>query len=221
MLKFFQLLFLIFTTFAYAETQSLSPFQYKAKKFDYLLGMEGLTDELLKEHFELYRGYVNQTNLINQKLSELLNSNKMSAYEYSALKKAYAFEYNGMKLHELYFENISKMRQKNDGLSITAKLNSDFGSYELWEKDFIQTGLTRGIGWVICYFDKTSGKIINSWISSHELGVPIYNNIIIIMDCWEHAYLKDYGIKRVDYLNNFVSHINWKVAEARLQNADK
>ena len=199
MLKFFQLLFMIFMTYASAEAQSLSPFQYKAKKFDYLLGMEGLSDDLLKEHFELYRGYVNQTNLINQKLNDLLNSSKMSAYEYSALKKAYAFEFNGMKLHELYFENISKMREKNDGLSITKKLNSDFGSYELWEKDFIQTGLTRGIGWVISYFDKTSGKIINSWISSHEVGVPIFNDIIIIMDCWEHAYLKNYGIKRVDY----------------------
>jgi superoxide dismutase len=102
--------------------------------------MEGLTDELLKEHFELYRGYVNQTNLINQKLSDLLNSSKMSAYEYSALKKAYAFEFNGMKLHELYFENISNEFIKEDNGYISLNINniSCLGHHSLirWKNNF-------------------------------------------------------------------------------------
>lgn len=190
---------------------------YEAKNFDNLLGLSGFSDQLLKQHFELYQGYVNQTNILDTLLTNLLEAPEMSAAEYSALKKAYAFEYNGMKLHELYFDNLDKSGAIDTASPLYQKIIQSFGSFELWQKDFVQTGLSRGIGWVMCFYDQTTQKLINTWIESHDKGVPIYDDIILIMDCWEHAYLQDYGIKRKDYIQAFMNHIKWSKAQERYQ----
>lgn len=195
---------------------------YIATNFDHLLGIDGFSDKLMLQHFELYKGYVAQTNQLNLLLHNLLNSPDMSAAEYSALKKAYAFEFNGMKLHELFFDNLDKASAVNTESALYQKIVESFSSYEMWQKDFIQTGLSRGIGWVMCFYDKTSKKLINTWIESHDKGTPIFDQIILIMDVWEHAYLQDYGIKRKDYIQTFMKHINWAKAEQRfLEVTDK
>ena len=41
---------------------------YEAKDYSYLIGMEGFSETLLKNHFTLYQGYVTNTN----KLLDLL-----------------------------------------------------------------------------------------------------------------------------------------------------
>src|SRR5215203_174209 len=83
---------------------------YKAKSFD-LSGLTGISDETLAMHFKLYEGYVTNTNTLNEKIAELigggeLDSTKMAAF--SEMRRRYGFEYNGMVLHEYYFENMVK-----------------------------------------------------------------------------------------------------------------
>jgi Fe-Mn family superoxide dismutase len=134
---------------------------------------------------------------------------KIPVLEYSSLKKAYAFEFNGMKLHELYFDNLDKTSILDTQSPFYKKIIEDFGSFEMWKKDFIQTGLSRGIGWVMCFYDAEGKRLLNTWIESHDKGVPIFDNIVLIMDCWEHAYLQDFGISRIDYINTFLKHIRW------------
>ena len=48
---------------------------YAAKDFSKLIGMEGFSETLLKNHFTLYQGYVTNTN----KLQELLGSKAKDA----------------------------------------------------------------------------------------------------------------------------------------------
>jgi len=194
---------------------------YSAKNFDSLLGIKGLSNKLMSAHFELYKGYVNQTNTLNQMINSMITSTTFSKEEFSALKKAYAFEFNGMKLHELFFENLSKNSILDTKSPFYQKILEDFGSYENWKKDFMQTGLSRGIGWVMCFYDKTLNRLINVWIESHDKGVPIFDNIIIIMDCWEHAYLQDFGIRRIDYIQTFVNRINWDIVLNRFNQIKK
>src|ERR1051325_7379767 len=83
---------------------------YKARSFD-LSDLTGISNETLAMHFKLYEGYVAQTNALNEKIAELisggeLDSTKVAAY--SELKRRFGFEYNGMVLHEYYFENMQK-----------------------------------------------------------------------------------------------------------------
>ena len=185
---------------------------YQAKDYSYLIGVEGLSETLLKNHFTLYQGYVNNTN----KLLELLTSKAKDATnpEYAELKRRFGFEFNGMRLHEYYFENLICPTNKPD--TVVKKLADAFGSYEAWEQDFKATGSMRGIGWAILYQDNVTGQLFNQWINEHESGHLAGCKPILVMDVFEHAFMTDYGLKRADYIAAFFKNINWEIVEKRL-----
>ena len=190
---------------------------YTAKDYSNLIGMEGFSETLLKNHFTLYQGYVANTNRLLDSLSTLLKEGKVSTPEYSELKRRMGFEFNGMRLHEYYFNNLGGKGALDESGKLNGKLAADFGSYEDWEKDFKGTGTMRGIGWTILYQDNVTGRLLNLWINEHETGHPAGCLPILVMDVFEHAFITDYGLKRADYIEAFFKNINWSVAESRLQ----
>lgn len=190
---------------------------YKAKDFKNLLGMEGLSDILINNHLGLYQGYVTNTNNVLERLGEMLKGEKTGPGEYAELNRRLGWEFNGMRLHELYFGNLGGNGGLDKSDKLAKKLAEDFGSLEAWEKDFRATGMMRGVGWVILYQDNASGSLINFWINEHDAGHPAGCTPILIMDVWEHAYMTDYGTKRADYIEAFFKNINWKEAGKRLK----
>src|SRR5947209_2039267 len=76
--------------------------QYKAKQWS--LRLEGFSDEQLQQHYKLYQAYVEQANQLLSKIGEFHGS-KLTP-EISELKRRFSFEYDGMKMHELYFDNL-------------------------------------------------------------------------------------------------------------------
>src|SRR6267142_1981670 len=83
---------------------------YKAREFN-LSGLNGISDQTLEMHFKLYEGYVKGTNDLNQRIADILADGVVDQDEmpaYSELKRRLGFEYNGMVLHEYYFENMKK-----------------------------------------------------------------------------------------------------------------
>lgn len=189
---------------------------YEAKNYENLLGTAGFSDQLLKNHFTLYQGYVTNMNKINDSLSAMARADKAGTAEYAEMKRRAGWEYNGMRLHELYFENLNKQGGKADENSLLyKKLAEHFGSFGAWEKDFRATGAMRGIGWVILYFDKIKGNLFNAWINEHDAGHFAGCQPILVMDVFEHAYMIDYNLKKTDYIDAFVKAINWPVAENR------
>src|SRR5688500_16886848 len=128
----------------------ITPQIYKARQFP-LSGLKGISDETLEMHFKLYEGYVTETNKLNERLAEFLKDGQVDQEEfpaYSEITRRLGFEYNGMVLHEYYFDNMKK-----DG-SIDPDRNSAFyraaeagyGSYETWKADFMGIGKMRGVG---------------------------------------------------------------------------
>jgi len=187
---------------------------YQAKDYSHLIGMDGFSETLLKNHFTLYQGYVNNTN----KLSDLLNSQAKDATnpQYAELKRRFGFEFNGMRLHEYYFENLGGKTPLDKVSTVVKKLADAFGSYEAWEQDFKATGAMRGIGWTILYRDNVTGQLFNQWINEHEVGHLAGGTPILVMDVFEHAFMTDYGLKRADYIASFFKNINWPAVEKRL-----
>ncbi|MFC1963078.1 superoxide dismutase [Chloroflexota bacterium] len=190
---------------------------YIAKDYSKLIGMEGFSETLLTNHFTLYQGYVTNTNKLLDTLGQMLKEGKVSAPEYAELKRRMGFEFNGMRLHEYYFENLGITQSLDKSGKLGKKLAEDFGSYEDWEKDFKATGTMRGIGWAILYQDNVSGKFMNQWINEHEVGHPAGCIPVIVMDVFEHAFMLDYGLKRVDYIESFFKNIDWGAVEGRLK----
>ncbi|MCX7831008.1 MAG: Fe-Mn family superoxide dismutase, partial [Acidobacteria bacterium] len=112
---------------------------YTAKDYSYLIGMEGFSETLLKNHFTLYQGYVTNTNKVLEALDAMLKEGKTATPEYAELKRRMGWEFNGMRLHELYFENLGGKNPINKESKLYKKIVEDFGSYENWEKDFRAT----------------------------------------------------------------------------------
>jgi Fe-Mn family superoxide dismutase len=193
---------------------------YKAQTFD-LSGLNGISDGTLAMHFKLYEGYVTNTNLLNEQIAEL-SKNEISAKEmpaFSELTRRLGFEYNGMVLHEWYFGNMMKGGSgdpdKNSAFYKAAA--SSFGSYENWKKQFVAVGKMRGVGWAACYQDPVNGALSNHWITLHEVNNVAGFVPVLIMDVWEHAFIRDYApADRPKYIEAFFSNIDWSACDGRL-----
>ncbi len=190
---------------------------YTAKDYAKLIGIEGFSETLLKNHFTLYQGYVTNTNKALDILDQMLKGDKGATPEFGELKRRLGWEFNGMRLHEYYFENLGGKGPVDKNGRLGKKMSEDFGSYEMWEKDFKATGAMRGIGWVVLYQDINNGRLINFWINEHDVSHPAGCTPLLIMDVFEHAYMLDYGLKKADYIGAFFKNINWPVVEARLK----
>jgi superoxide dismutase, Fe-Mn family len=188
---------------------------YEAQDYSKLKGMPGFSDKALDLHFTLYQGYVKNANLLLDQLQQLSAQNQMQSPAYAELKRRLGWEFDGMRLHELYFGNLGgKEPLKKDG-KLMQRLTENFGSYDNWAADFKATGAMRGIGWVVLYEDPKSGHLMNVWVNEHDVGHLAGGHPLLIMDVFEHAYLPDYGLKRGDYIQAFFQNINWPAVEAR------
>ncbi|RPF49681.1 Fe-Mn family superoxide dismutase [Thermodesulfitimonas autotrophica] len=191
---------------------------YEAKNYEHLLGLEGFSDQLLKNHFTLYQGYVTNTNKLAAILGSLAAAEKTGTPEYAELKRRFGWEFNGMRLHELYFENMTRGGAPLSQTSVLYEaLVREFGSYENWEKEFKGLGLIRGIGWVVLYLDPAGNRLFNTWVNEHDVGHLTGGVPLLVMDVFEHAYLLDYGLKRADYVAAFMKAIDWNVVVGRFK----
>jgi Fe-Mn family superoxide dismutase len=196
---------------------------YKVREFN-LSTLNGISDKTLEMHFKLYEGYVKETNKLTEAIDKFIQDGQVDQEEmpaYSELTRRLGFEYNGMVLHEYYFDNLKTGGGTGDSERTAAfakAAESSFGSYEIWKADFVGIGKMRGVGWAICNQNPANGRLSNHWITLHETGNIAGFDPILVMDVWEHAYLLDYKpAERPKYIEAFFSNINWTTVERRLQ----
>jgi Fe-Mn family superoxide dismutase len=177
-------------------------------------------------HFKLYEGYVKETNNLTERIAKFLEDGKVDQEEmpaYSELTRRLGFEYNGMVLHEYYFENMKKGSTAIDpdrSSAFAKAAEQSFGSYEIWKADFVGIGKMRGVGWAMCYQNPSNGRLSNHWITLHETGNVSGFKPVLVMDVWEHAFLLDYKpAERPKYIEAFFSNIDWEVCNQRVQSA--
>ena len=185
---------------------------YEAKNYEHLLGLSGFSDDLLNNHFGLYNGYVTNTNKALEQMKELPTDSS----SFAEISRRFGWEYNGMRLHELYFGGMGK-----DGGELTEdgalgkKIAQEFGSLDNWRENFLAKGAMRGIGWVILCHDQEEDHLFNVWINEHDMGHLAGAKPLLVMDVFEHAFVLDYGVDRKAYINAFMDAIDWSVVESR------
>lgn len=184
---------------------------YTAIDFSALLGIEGMSDALLNNHFMLYQGYVANTN----KLADMLQEKEAGTPEYAELHRRFGWEWNGMRLHELYFGNLVRGGIALSDGSLKQKIEDTWGSIENWQEEFVGMGAMRGIGWVVLTHDAHEGRLFNIWVNEHDTGHLTGTTPLLVMDVFEHAYMLDYGTKRADYISAFMQALDWHTVEDR------
>ncbi len=187
---------------------------HQAKNFDGLKGgvLHGLSDTQLDQHLTLYKGYVTKLNEIEEKLSAIDNTKSNYSFnEYSELKRREAVAFNGSFLHEFYFENLGSDDQISPELQ---KAMDAQGGKDRLIAD-LKAAAMCGPGWAVLSRNRRDGKLHTYFFGEHHLGLPIEQDLLIVLDSWEHAYMVDYGIARAKYLDAFVPNIKWSEVSRR------
>ena len=190
------------------------PTQFQEKKF-VILGLVGISDKQIEQHLALYSGYVKNTNKLLEEIASLRGKEGQNTLALSELTRRLGFEFNGMRLHELYFEQLTASDYAGSE-NLKGALTGQFGSFDAWTADFKQIAMMRGIGWALLMRDKLSGNLHNIWVSDHENGHLAGADVIIALDIWEHAFTVDYlPTERAKYIEAFFQNMKWGVAENR------
>ncbi|MES2059446.1 MAG: Fe-Mn family superoxide dismutase [Patescibacteria group bacterium] len=194
---------------------------YTPKTFN-IPEIAGISAKTIEEHLKLYAGYVKHANLIQEKLKELGKDPEANAYLIGELNRRFAFEFNGMRNHEYYFESLEGGRKEVMGTALNAQMEKDFGSVEAWFNSFVQLALTRGIGWAVLWYDPVSEKLVQNWVDEQHLGQLNGLKFIYGIDMWEHSYLMDYtpGEKR-KYIDAYTQATNQEISCKRFDEACK
>lgn len=192
--------------------------KFEEKKFN-IPALKGISSKTMEEHLKLYSGYVRHANLINEKIAELKQDAEKNAYALGEVNRRFGFEFNGMRNHEVYFSSFEGGARALPAKSkLRDAIESEWGSFDAWLNTFRSIALTRGIGWAMLYYDRSSLRLINAWIDEQHIGQLQDCAIIIGLDMWEHSYVADYQPSgKKNYIEDFFSNINWEIADSRLQ----
>jgi Fe-Mn family superoxide dismutase len=190
--------------------------KYEAKDFSNLIGMKGFSDKLLRDHFGLYKGYVAHTNELLEKLKTLGGEKALDSAEHSELRRRLGWEFDGMRLHELYFGNLGGDGKLPSSGDVKALIDKSFGSTKQWAAEFRAVGSLRGVGWAILYLDPMTDNLANFWVGEHDRGHAAGCTPLVVMDLWEHAFMTDYGTDRASYIESFMANVDWDEVEKRL-----
>jgi Fe-Mn family superoxide dismutase len=132
------------------------------------------------------------------------------------VKRRFSWEFNGMRLHEAYFGNMTKsFEELNPQSDLAKQMTASFGTFEAWKKDFLAVSSMRGIGWAVLAWDPEGKKLFNVWINEHDTGHLFYSVSLLVNDVFEHAYIMDYGMERKIYIEAFMKVIDWEEVQRR------
>lgn len=177
--------------------------------------LPGLSQKQLSEHHDiLYAGYVKKINEIREKLITIDKTSANATFsELREIKLEEGFAWNGVILHEGYFDNMEASPISG---KILKMIEEDFSSLEKWQEEFRALGMAAR-GWVVLAFDMNDGKLHNYLCDMHNQG-GIWNCVaLLIMDVYEHAYFIDYATARKAYIEAFMKNISWDEVNSRIE----
>lgn len=185
---------------------------HRVREFD-LARVSRIWGRTLKLHLGLYAGYVKELNA----LTAGTGRSAAAASPPDTWARRFAFEHNGVVLHESFFEGLSGVAEplKRRG-GVARALERSFGGQAEWLADIRELAKLRGIGWIATIASPATGRLHNTWIDQHQQGVPAASEILLVLDLWEHAWILDYAPpQRGRFVTDLVRQLNWSVIEAR------
>lgn len=183
--------------------------------------LKNISPKTIEEHLKLYQAYVKNANLVLSKIKEYENDMTLNSYVINELRRRFSFEVGGVKNHEIYFSSISGGAKKLPENSEFKKILEKQGeSIESFISSIKSGAITRGIGWVVAYYDKDSNKILTGWVDEQHIGHLAGLPIILALDMWEHSYYLDYTpSEKSKYVDAFFENLNWEKIEENFKQA--
>lgn len=192
-----------------------------ASKYD--ISTEKLSEENKSAHQELMQSYAKSLNEVSAALdtADRENANPNNS-TFRDLKMNETYNINAAFLHGMFFENISDLRSNiaMDSLAYM-RLERDWGTFEAWQRDFIACALSSRNGWVVTTYNFFLKRYMNVVVDLHNIGIPFASMPIIVIDCWEHSYYRDYLRDRKSYIFAMMKELKWETIEDRIRRAER
>ncbi len=193
---------------------------FEAKTFS-IPSLKGISEKTIEEHLKLYQGYVKNANLIMEHGTEFAKDSEKYAYELGELQRRFAFEWGGIRNHEVYF-SLLEGGPNNDAPELKMQIEKQWGSFEVFLERFKAIALIRGVGWAMLCYDKIHDRLMTQWVDEQHLGHLADCRIVLALDMWEHSYVADYQPSgKKQYVADFFENLNWSVAEKLFLEARK
>jgi superoxide dismutase, Fe-Mn family len=189
---------------------------YEPRTFD-LPALDGISSEQIAVHLKLYEGYVTAFNEMRQAEVELAKDVQKNKHALSEIRRRRSFEFDGMRMHELYFMQFEGGKNAGSETSPFARaIKNQFSHLRTCDEIIKGVGMSRGIGWTVLYYDTEAELFLVQWVGDHEIGQLAGVPILLVMDMWEHAYMVDYvPAEKEKYIDAFLRNVNWTVVEER------
>jgi Fe-Mn family superoxide dismutase len=181
-----------------------------------LPSLEGISDESVKQHIALYEAYVKNFNAISALIPEYAQDSVKHAHALSELIRRRSFEFDGMRLHELYFSQFEGGAKPLSASALADAIAAEYGSLDNFLAMFKAIAMMRGPGWAILYFDPEAKVFHTGFTGEQHQGHFATLPIILALDVWEHAFLLDHGATgKAKYVEAFFKNLDWSVVESR------
>jgi len=195
----------------------MEKFELPKLKYDYNALEPHISEQQLTIHHKKHhQGYVNGANAIFDKLAEARKNN--SDVDMKSTLKALSFNIGGHVLHSMMWDNFAPNAKPKPEGKVLAALESEFGSFERFKKEFSQAAKTvEGSGWAALAQCKKTGSLVITQIEKHSVNTYPGYSLLLVLDLWEHAYYLDYKNERGKFIEAFWNIVNWDTVAKRFQ----
>lgn len=163
-------------------------------------------------HTKHHQAYVN--NLNNAIAGNEMESLSLEQLIASASKYPAAVRNNGGGHwnHTFFWNVMAPAKSSKPSEALLAAINSAFGNFDDFKKQFAQAGATRfGSGWA--WLVKTEGGLKVSSTPNQDNPLmdvaDVKGTPILGLDVWEHAYYLKFQNRRPDYIETWWNVVNW------------
>jgi Fe-Mn family superoxide dismutase len=172
--------------------------------------------QIAPHHTAHYGGALKAALAADAKLEEATKSGTaVDPAAFAHLKRLINSRGNSVVLHEFYFDGLAP--QAIDAQQqLRAAIEQRFGSIDRWSTDFIASA-KEAAGWTMLVKHPVNGKLYNVVSDEHAMGVLWMAMPIIVIDTYEHAFYIDYQNRKSEYVEKFLSHIDWAEANRRFE----
>lgn len=171
-------------------------------------------EQIAPHHTAHYGGALRGYSAADARLETGVKSGEpVDAAAYGALKRAVNSKGNSVVLHEFYFDGLAP-KAPDPAAAVRAAIEARFGSVEKWADDFAASA-KGAAGWAMLVRHPVNGKLYNVVSDEHAMGVLWMATPLVVIDTYEHAFYIDYQNCKADYVEKFLSHIDWNEVNVR------
>ena len=177
-------------------------------------------EQLAPHHTAHYGGALKAFSSIDAKFEDhFAKGTAIDPAAFDSMQRMKSSRGNSVVLHEMYFDGLA-LKKNDPAEDIRKAIEKRFGSLDKWVADFIASAKSAA-GWALLVLHPVNGKLYNVVSDEHAMGPLWMATPLVLIDVYEHAFYVDYQNRKADYVEKFISFLDWDEANRRWRAATR